>query len=137
LAWQKYPRSNVLLIFGGVAMKLIYLRKIPPLLLVLIIFLLLWVPSIQAHTVHVANDTYNNSGMANSVNGMSDNIFIRDANGIRQGYARSDLTTSPSGITGADIKKATLCLFVNDVNSAGNIDIHRVTAAWVRIELKL
>ena len=68
--------------------------------------------------------------MANSVNGMSGNIFIRDANGIRQGYARSDLTTSPSGITGADIKKATLCLFVNDVNSAGNIDIHRVTAAW-------
>jgi hypothetical protein len=116
-------------------MKTIYLRKTPPLALLLILFLFLYISPIYAHTLHVENDTYNNSGMANSVNGMSDNIVVRDTNGIRQGYARFDLSTLPNGITSADIEKATLRLFVNDVNSAGSIDIHRVTAAWDELTL--
>jgi hypothetical protein len=104
------------------------IRKIPVLLLIL--FLLLWVPSIQAHTLHVTQDTYNNSAMVNDGNGGETRVHVNDQNGTEQGFAQFDLSTLPSGTTGADIEKATFRLFVRNVMTPGDMDVHLVTSSW-------
>jgi hypothetical protein len=45
-------------------------------------------------------------------------------------FIKMNLSTLPAGVTGADIEKATLIVFVNTVTTAGAFDVVRVTSAW-------
>jgi hypothetical protein len=49
----------------------------------------------------------------------------------RVGYVKFDLAgTTPAGITGAQVARANLRLFVQDVKAAGSFDVVRVLSAW-------
>lgn len=98
--------------------------------LALFVVLFFWTASAQAHTLNITDDTFSNSNQGNRVNGAQRTVFVRDTNGTRQGFAQFDLATLPLGITSADVDKATLRLFVDDVPSGGNMDIHLVTSSW-------
>ena len=111
-------------------MQLLNLRKRPKTILFLILFLFLWVPSIQAHTLHVTEDTNNSSVLSNRVLGNDMRFDVRDVGGTRRSFAKFDLSTLPSGTSGSDIEKATLRVFVDDVFTEGNMDLHRVTSTW-------
>ena len=78
--------------------------------LCLILFLFLWTTSAQSHTLHVTDDTDNNSQMGNDFNGGNTRISVGDQNATRQGFAQFDLATLPAGTVSTDIDKATLRL---------------------------
>jgi hypothetical protein len=111
-------------------MQLLSFRKLPKSILFLILFLFLWVPSIQAHTLHVTEDTNDSSVLSNRVLGNDMRFDVRDVGGTRRSFTKFDLSTLPSGTTGSDIEKATLRVFVDDVFTEGNMDLHRVTSTW-------
>jgi hypothetical protein len=49
----------------------------------------------------------------------------------RDGYVKFDLAdTAPAGTTGAQVARATLRLFVQDVKAGGSFDVVRVLSAW-------
>jgi hypothetical protein len=98
--------------------------------LFLMLFLFLWTATSQAHTLNAINDTFSSSVQTDRVRGNDMAVFVRDSGGTRRTFAQFDSTTLPNGTTGADIDRATLRLFIDDVLSAGNIDIHRVTSSW-------
>lgn len=53
------------------------------------------------------------------------------ADNRRVGYVKFDLAgTAPTGTTGAQVARATLRLFVQDVKAAGSFDVVRVLAPW-------
>lgn len=47
-----------------------------------------------------------------------------------QGLVQFDLSTLPSGITSANVSKATVVLFVKAVNAAGTVNISAANGAW-------
>src|SRR3989442_10851995 len=55
-------------------------------------------------------------------------LVIQDPTSIS--FIKFDLSTLPSGITGADVKKATLKVFVNKVLSTGSFQVWRVADLW-------
>lgn len=57
------------------------------------------------------------------------NANLRVASGITS-HLKFDLATLPSGITGSDISKVTLRLWVNTVTTAGSFDVRRVIGVW-------
>jgi len=100
-------------------------------ILLLLLFLLPWVPYAHAHTLHVVGDSYNRSNQVNRIDGSRAEVNVRDTMGsTRQGFAQFDLSTLPVGITSADVDKASLRLYVRNVSSPGNVDLHLVTSAW-------
>jgi hypothetical protein len=98
--------------------------------LFLMLFLFLWTATSQAHTLNAIDDTFSSSVQTDRIRGNDMAVFVRDSGGTRRTFAQFDSTTLPNGTTGADIDRATLRLFIDDVLSAGNIDIHRVTSSW-------
>jgi hypothetical protein len=104
---------------------------------ILLAIFLLCTASAQAHTLNVTNDTFNSSVLVNEVQGDKMEVFVRDSGGTRRTFAQFNPATLPTGTTGADINKATLRLFVDEVILPGNIDIHRVTSAWDESSLTL
>lgn len=46
------------------------------------------------------------------------------------GYIRYDLTALPAGLTGANVNKATMRLYINGVTTAGTFDVYEVTGSW-------
>lgn len=118
------------LMYGEFIMNLLAVKETLHKSIALLLVLFLWTTPAQALTLHATDDTFNNSLQGNTANGTRNEVFVRDTNGVRQGFAQFDLVTLPSGITSADVDKATLRLFVDEVPSGGNVDIHLVTSSW-------
>src|SRR5207245_2616536 len=51
-------------------------------------------------------------------------------------FIKFDLSTLPSGTKGANVKKATLKLFVGSVSAIGSFDVQRVTGTWTEGTIK-
>ena len=87
---------------------------------------------VHAITLHATDDTDINLNTPNQNNGGTATIFVRNVGtgGVRHGLVRVDLGVLPSGITGAEIAKATLRLWVKDLDNEGSIDFHVVLNSW-------
>jgi hypothetical protein len=85
-------------------------------------------PYIHAQTLPTLGDTFFAPGNASNF-GTSPTINVGGA-GAYQGLIQFDTSTLPSGITGANIDKASLTLFINKVGSAGAIDINAANGPW-------
>jgi hypothetical protein len=85
-------------------------------------------PYTHAQTLPTLGDTFFAPGNASNF-GTSPTINVGGA-GAYQGLIQFDTSTLPSGITGANVDKASLTLFVNKVGSAGAIDINAANGPW-------
>lgn len=86
----------------------------------------------QAQTLHTVDDADVNLTTPGQNNGATTTVFVRNvgSGGVRHGFVKFDLGTLPAGITGNEVAKASLRLFVRDVADAGSIDIHVVLGPW-------
>ena len=85
-----------------------------------------------ADTLHLTDDTYTKQDKVTENNGAQQVLKINDkvAGKEHVGFARFDLTPLPDGITGADIEKATLRVWVEKVGQAGDINFVIVQNPW-------
>jgi len=77
--------------------------------------------------------TYSGSRTANTRYGTQPILSVRGAAGgaaLKRSFLKFDLSALPAGITGADVQKATLRLFVSRLTIPGSFDIFKVTAGW-------
>ena len=86
--------------------------------------------SAAAVTATLVADAWTSPSAPTSNQGKSTNIEVVRPVGLKQAYIQFDLSSLPSGTTGADVKKATLTLFANTVSTPGSLDVVRVTSAW-------
>jgi hypothetical protein len=90
--------------------------------------------SARAYEATLTDDasTFGNAPATNT--GLQPVISLRlpgDASKQRVGYVKFDVAgTTPAGTTGAQIAKATLRLFVDDVKTAGAFNVAEVLSAW-------
>ncbi len=122
----------------------LYLRIVPAFFAV-VAALVLWPGTSFATTLHVTDDTYVRLGHGHDDKGDKLTIRVRAASKSdhhswydyrrrdseeTQGFAKFDLSTLPLGIGGNGIQKATLRLWVNDVDRAGSVRLHLVSGEW-------
>ena len=89
---------------------------------------LLFLSSISAFAASnpVVSDTYLNSAAPTTTYGAQANVLVGNTNtGLLQ-----ITPVVRAGTTSAQVAQATLTLFVNGVNTAGTIDVRRVTKSW-------
>jgi hypothetical protein len=89
----------------------------------------LWSPASRADTTKVAADTFVNAAAPAQNNGSDPTISVRNtgAGGIRQGYLLFDLSTLAPSLRAS---RATLRLWVADVEDAGSIEVRLASGAW-------
>ncbi|MGD1097384.1 MAG: DNRLRE domain-containing protein, partial [Bryobacteraceae bacterium] len=63
-------------------------------------------------------------------NGSDAGLRVIQATQNTSTFIRFNLSSLPSGITGSAVAKATLTLFVTQVNTAGSFDVYQVTGPW-------
>jgi hypothetical protein len=99
---------------------------------VIIGILLLWTVGGHSQTLHATDDSDVNINSPTQNNGANAAVFVRNvgSGGVRHGFARFDLSTLPAGVTGAEIAKATLRLWISDLQNEGSIDLHVVQGPW-------
>src|SRR5580700_9146077 len=73
-------------------------------------------------------DAYTNTGSSSTNYGA--NALLDVVSGSQTTYIQFNLSSIPSGYAGANVAKATLKLYVNAVNTAGNFNVDYVTSAW-------
>lgn len=85
-----------------------------------------------SHTLQVTDDTENNLSQLNQNNGNAANLLIKNAGtgGDRPVFLHFELSTLPAGITAADVDKATLRVFVHDIDNPGDVEVHQVMDPW-------
>jgi hypothetical protein len=103
-------------------MRKVYL----PVLRGLLLALLLWPASALAIQAVPSDDTYLD-GSSNK--GNEETLRVGDG-GKHRAFIKFDLSGLPSGLSAVNIEKATLRLFVSQVNSSGQFDVHEVTGNW-------
>lgn len=85
-----------------------------------------------ADTLHLTDDAYTKQNEVTNNNGDNKVVKIddKDAGKEHVGYARFDLSPLPVGITGADIEKATMRLWVEKAQQDGTINFEIVASPW-------
>jgi len=93
--------------------------------------MLVFLSSASGHalTLHVTDDTNINLNTPGQNNGDTQGVFVRNvgAGGVRHAFVKFDLTPLPPGVV---VSKATLRLWVSEIQNAGSINLHVVTGAW-------
>ena len=89
-------------------------------------------PPAFSHTLHVTDDTESNLNKPNENNGKARNLLIKNvgSGGDRHGYFKFDLSSLGASVVGEDVKKATLRIYVHNVDNEGDVSVHRVLDAW-------
>ena len=96
---------------------------------ILVLALLVWPASMFAAQAVPAHDTFVEQG-SSSINGAQETLRVGDG-GKYTSFIKFHLSTLPnSGLTGVNIEKATLRLFVNEVGTPGSFEIREVTSSW-------
>jgi len=99
----------------------------------LLIGMTILLPSLSfAVEATLTDDAYTYSGSTHkygtqtilSVDGVAGNAPLK------RSFLKFDPSTIPAGITGADVVKATLTLFVNKLTTVGSFDVMTVTSDW-------
>jgi hypothetical protein len=80
-----------------------------------------------AATAPVAADTYISSSNPTLNFG---NLTTLNVGGGNSALIGLDLSSLPSGLTAANVQRATLTVFVNKVSTAGSLDFSQVVSAW-------
>src|SRR5580692_9529483 len=73
-------------------------------------------------------DAYTNTGSSSTNYGA--NALLDVVSGSQTTYIQFNLSLIPAGYTGSNVAKATLKLYVNAVNTAGNFNVDYVNSAW-------
>src|SRR5580704_9960031 len=73
-------------------------------------------------------DAYTNTGSSSTNYGP--NALLDVVSGSQTTYIQFNLSSIPSGYAGTNVGKATLKLYVNAVNTAGNFNVDYVTSSW-------
>jgi hypothetical protein len=84
----------------------------------------------MAQTVPLTQDTYTSSVSPTTNFGSAATINVGSGS---NGLVQFDLSPLPSGIPAANIEKATLTLFVNQLGTAGGIDISEAASPWAEL----
>jgi hypothetical protein len=100
----------------------------------LLLALLLWPATALAVYGFPSDDTFVENG-SSSINGNKEILKVGDS-GKYTSYIKYELVTLPEDLTGDNIAKATLKLFVSKVNKPGSFDIHIVNGDWYEATLK-
>ncbi|MFZ3264595.1 MAG: DNRLRE domain-containing protein [Terriglobales bacterium] len=93
---------------------------------VLVLSAFCWLTSADAQLTPSA-DAYIDTASPSTNYGTSS---VLDVESSQTTYIQFNLSSIPSGYTGADITKATLKLYVNAVTTAGNLNVDYVNGAW-------
>ena len=109
-------------------------RHFLPVLGGLLLALLLWPANALAVYGFPSDDTFVENG-SSSVNGNKEILKVGDS-GKYTSYIKYELVTLPEDMSGDNIAKATLKLFVSKVNKPGSFDIHIVNGDWYEATLK-
>src|SRR5271169_4264357 len=75
-----------------------------------------------------SGDAYTNTGSSNTNYGA--NALLNVDSGSEVTYIQFNLSSIPTGYSGANISKATLKLYVNAVTTAGNFNVEYVAGTW-------
>jgi len=104
------------------------------LLVSLLIAVAMLLPSVSfALEATLTDDAYTYSGSRTARYGTQAILSVRGAAGgaaLKRSFLKFDLSSVPTGITGADVQKATLKLYVNKLTAAGSFDVAKVTGGW-------
>lgn len=90
--------------------------------------LLLWPGISRGVEALLADDAYTHSGSPNTNFGAAGVLFI--LNPTQKSFIKFDLATLPSGVTGLNVLKANLKLYLRAVTTGGSFDVKRVLGAW-------
>jgi len=100
----------------------------------LLIGMTMFLPSLSfAVEATLTDDAYTYSGSKTTKYGAQPILSVEgvvDGTPLKRSFLKFDLSTVPAGITGADVLKATLKLFVNKLIKAGLFDVMTVTTDW-------
>ncbi len=97
---------------------------------------LLGAPVIAWSSPTLLSDSYVTSPFVPGVTPRHGNDPILQISASNIGFLKFSLTQAlPTGVTDADIDKATLKIFITDVNTAGNLTIRRVIQGWRELTL--
>src|SRR5213594_892571 len=83
--------------------------------------------SLAGAGTHLSDDAYIASDSPASNYGAAPSLVLQGPTSIS--FLKFDLSSLPAGITGADVQKATLKVFVDSVTSGGSVEVRRVTGA--------
>jgi trimeric autotransporter adhesin len=75
-------------------------------------------------------DAYTNSALPTTNYGAATLLYVENASATQTIYIQFNLSSIPSGYTGADVTKATLKLYVNAVTAAGSFNVDYVNGTW-------
>lgn len=94
----------------------------------LLLLLLAFAQTIQAQPAKLSEDAYTSTGSPNANFGA--NASLRVTTGTQATFLKFDLANLPDGVTGNDIAKATLTVWVNTLNTSGAFDVWSVANPW-------
>ena len=97
--------------------------------------------AVLADTLHVTDDAYIDLSRPHHRHGKKSDVHVRVESSRRHrrhrhevgeahGLVKFDLSPLPVGMTGADIAKATLRMWVNDVDKDGKFTVHLLETDW-------
>jgi hypothetical protein len=84
-------------------------------------------PAAHATNVALAGDAHVSSTRSTTNFGTLANLYVGNGN---TALLQFDLSTLPTGLTSAQVARATLTVFVNRVNIGGTVNLSPVTSAW-------
>src|SRR2546425_260624 len=95
--------------------------------------LLLRPPAASAVPARLTDDAYTQVGSTSNF-GTAGVLRVAPGTSAQKSFIKIDLTSLksslPSGLTSANVQKATLTLFASGVATAGTINVVRVTSTW-------
>ncbi len=75
----------------------------------------------------LTDDTYTDAHHAAAQFAVKPHMKVNDS-AEQTGYLKFDLSTLPPGVTGDDVEKATLILYVSDIKNEGVFEVRRIGA---------
>jgi hypothetical protein len=75
-------------------------------------------------------DAYTNSALPTTNYGAATLLYVENATATETAYIQFNLSSIPTGYTGANISKATLKVYVNAVTTAGSFNVDYVNGTW-------
>ena len=96
-----------------------------------LVLLLCAAAAAPAYDLPLLKDSFVSSNSANGNNGGATTVKVALASSVTSNtYLAFNKNTLPTGVTSAQVSRATLKFFANTVTVAGNFDVHRITQAW-------
>src|SRR5712692_10535898 len=101
-----------------------------------LVVLFLFAPSLVRAQAPVSNDSWAQAG-SNKNNGADQGLNVSSGSSGQNAYIKFDLNVFPSGLTGSDVQRATLKLFVDHIGQPGTFYVCRLylSPSWTESTL--